>query len=67
MHFHQLDITDIRSIKRLHNFMKKKYRGIDVLVNNAGIALKNDVKFRSYFNMTSNITKPLHEIAEVRF
>ncbi|XP_069058620.1 carbonyl reductase [NADPH] 1-like isoform X1 [Pleurodeles waltl] len=39
-HFHQLDITDLQSIRALRDFMKKEYGGIDVLINNAGIAFK---------------------------
>ncbi|XP_005095566.1 carbonyl reductase [NADPH] 1 [Aplysia californica] len=38
--FHQLDITDHNSVVRLHDFLKEKYGGLDVLVNNAGIAYK---------------------------
>ena len=38
--FHQLDIDDEESIKSLASFMKEKYGGIDVLINNAGIAFK---------------------------
>nr|XP_033805024.1 carbonyl reductase [NADPH] 1-like [Geotrypetes seraphini] len=38
--FHQLDINDLESIKSLRDFMQQKYGGIDVLVNNAGIAFK---------------------------
>lgn len=36
--FHQLDILDNSSIKSLKDFLFEKYGGIDVLVNNAGIA-----------------------------
>lgn len=36
--FHQLDINDEESVKNLHDYIKNKYEGIDVLVNNAGIA-----------------------------
>ncbi|XP_055501173.1 carbonyl reductase [NADPH] 1-like [Leucoraja erinacea] len=39
--FHQLDIDDLESIRELRAFMLQKYEGIDVLVNNAGIAFKN--------------------------
>ena len=39
-HFHQLDINDRESIVKIRDFMKEKYGGIDVLVNNAGIAFK---------------------------
>uniref|UniRef100_UPI004038D5D4 carbonyl reductase [NADPH] 1-like n=1 Tax=Callospermophilus lateralis TaxID=76772 RepID=UPI004038D5D4 len=38
--FHQLDIDDQQSIRNLHDFLRKEYRGLDVLVNNAGIAFK---------------------------
>ncbi|XP_072471117.1 carbonyl reductase [NADPH] 1-like [Notamacropus eugenii] len=38
--FHQLDITDLQSIRTLREFLKQRYGGVDVLVNNAGIAFK---------------------------
>ncbi|VTJ75001.1 Hypothetical predicted protein [Marmota monax] len=38
--FHQLDIDDPQSILILRDFLRKEYRGLDVLVNNAGIAFK---------------------------
>lgn len=38
--FHQLDINDLQSIRILRDFLKEKYGGLDVLVNNAGIAFK---------------------------
>ncbi|CAH6792577.1 unknown_gene_8868 [Phodopus roborovskii] len=34
--FHQLDIDDRHSIRALRDFLLKDYRGLDVLVNNAG-------------------------------
>jgi len=40
--FHQLDIDDETSVVALRDFMKEKYGGIDVLVNNAAIAFKHD-------------------------
>jgi len=39
--YHQLDIDDENSIKKLYDFIKDTYGGIDVLVNNAAIAFKN--------------------------
>ncbi|XP_066226347.1 carbonyl reductase [NADPH] 1 [Saccopteryx leptura] len=39
-HFHQLDIDDLQSIRVLRDFLRKEYGGLDVLVNNAGIAFK---------------------------
>ncbi|XP_064503187.1 carbonyl reductase [NADPH] 1-like [Pseudopipra pipra] len=38
--FHQLDIDDLQSIRALRDFLKEKYGGLNVLVNNAGIAFK---------------------------
>ncbi|KAG8000275.1 Carbonyl reductase [NADPH] 1 [Nibea albiflora] len=38
--FHQLDINDLNSITTAAAFFKDKYGGVDVLVNNAGIAFK---------------------------
>ncbi|KAG7511469.1 carbonyl reductase [NADPH] 1 [Solea senegalensis] len=38
--FHQLDINDLNSITAAAAFFKDKYGGVDVLVNNAGIAFK---------------------------
>ena len=38
--FHQLDIDDQESINYLRQFLVDTYGGLDVLVNNAGIAYK---------------------------
>ena len=38
--FHQLDLNDKASIDRLKNFIQSTYGGLDVLVNNAGLAYK---------------------------
>ena len=38
--FHQLDIDDVESVKRLKDDIVSAYGGIDILVNNAGIAFK---------------------------
>ncbi|XP_046374063.2 carbonyl reductase [NADPH] 3-like [Haliotis rufescens] len=40
--FHQLDISDRSSIERLKSFLQFTYGGLDVLVNNAGIAYQED-------------------------
>ncbi|KAG9351883.1 hypothetical protein JZ751_023134 [Albula glossodonta] len=40
--FHQLDILDQSSAERLRDFLQNKYGGLDVLINNAGIAYKHD-------------------------
>ena len=35
--FHQLDITDLQSIRALRDFLRKEYGSLDALVNNAAI------------------------------
>ncbi|KAK2157822.1 hypothetical protein LSH36_184g10015 [Paralvinella palmiformis] len=51
--YHQLDICNAESRDTLAKFIKEKYGGLDVLVNNAGIAYKR------------NSTAPFAEQAEV--
>ncbi|XP_013077724.2 carbonyl reductase [NADPH] 3-like [Biomphalaria glabrata] len=51
--FHQLDLNDHNSVVKLRNFLQDIYGGLDVLVNNAGIAYKN------------SSTAPFSEQAEV--
>ena len=50
--FHQLDIGDVESIEKFRDYVKEKHNGLDVLVNNAGMAYK--VKS----------TAPFEEVAE---
>lgn len=38
--FHQLDINDLDSIKTAAAYFKGKYGGVDILINNVGIAFK---------------------------
>ncbi|XP_075537402.1 carbonyl reductase [NADPH] 1-like isoform X2 [Dermacentor variabilis] len=67
--FHQLDIDDLDSIKRLRDFLKRTYGGLDVLVNNAGIAFKvsstapfaeqAEVTVKTNFFGTLNVCKEL--------
>ncbi|XP_036304472.1 carbonyl reductase [NADPH] 3 isoform X1 [Pipistrellus kuhlii] len=40
--FHPLDIDDPQSIRALRDFLRQEYGGLNVLVNNAGIAFKVD-------------------------
>ncbi|XP_061601523.1 carbonyl reductase [NADPH] 1-like [Cololabis saira] len=40
--FHQLDINDLNSITAAAAFFKEKYGGVDVLINNAGMAFKDE-------------------------
>ncbi|CAN2387570.1 15-hydroxyprostaglandin dehydrogenase (NADP+) activity [Pristimantis euphronides] len=52
--FHQLDIADRTSIRALRNFLMEKYGGLDVLVNNAGIAFK--VADKAPFSTQAEVT-----------
>ncbi|KAJ8004179.1 hypothetical protein DPEC_G00156090 [Dallia pectoralis] len=38
--FRQLDINHLESVRAARDFFKEKYGGVDVLINNAGIAFK---------------------------
>ena len=40
--YHQLDITDQKSIDKLRDYFVETYGGLDVLINNAGIAFRGD-------------------------
>ncbi len=55
--FHQLDIGDVESINKFRDYVKKKYNGLDVLVNNAGIAyeVKSTVPFEEQAENTIKI------------
>mgnify|MGYP002803580485 FL=1 len=52
--FHQLDIEDEGSIERFRCYVIEKYKGLDVLVNNAGFAYK--VKSTAPFNEVAENT-----------
>ncbi|XP_037687702.1 carbonyl reductase [NADPH] 1 isoform X2 [Choloepus didactylus] len=56
--FHQLDIDDQQSIRALRDFLRKEYGGLDVLVNNAGIAFKK-VTMKTNFFGTQAVCKEL--------
>lgn len=38
--FHQLDITNVESIRRLADYIRRTHGGLDILINNAAIAFK---------------------------
>ena len=42
--FQQLNVTDLKSIKSVYNYLNKKYGKLDILVNNAGICLDGEQK-----------------------
>ena len=53
--FHVLDLDNIESIKKCAEFLKKEHGGLDVLVNNAGIAYKqaSDAPFAEQARVTN--------------
>eukprot|EP00118_Oscarella_pearsei_P000839 m.5928 g.5928 ORF g.5928 m.5928 type:complete len:270 (+) comp14486_c0_seq1:138-947(+) len=67
--FHQLDITNSASISELTSFIEKTYGGLDVLVNNAGMAYKAastapekeqaEVTIKANFTGTLNVNRAL--------
>ncbi|XP_043846991.1 carbonyl reductase [NADPH] 1-like isoform X2 [Dromiciops gliroides] len=67
--FHQLDIDDLQSIRTLRDFLKERYGGVDVLVNNAGMAFKEadttpfhiqaEVTMKTNFFSTRNVSTEL--------
>jgi NADP-dependent 3-hydroxy acid dehydrogenase YdfG len=42
IHVEKLDVSDTKSIDSFLEVIKNKYKVIDVLVNNAGVAVKGD-------------------------
>jgi carbonyl reductase 1 len=38
--FYQLDITNVESIRRFADHIKKEHGGLDILINNAAIAFQ---------------------------
>jgi len=38
--YHPLDITNVESIRRLADYIRKTHGGLDILINNAAIAFK---------------------------
>ncbi|XP_036870559.2 carbonyl reductase [NADPH] 1-like isoform X1 [Manis javanica] len=57
--FHLLDICNRQSIRALRDFLLKEYGGLDVLVNNAGIAFKDDptsLHFQAEMTMKTNFS-----------
>ncbi|KAG8590980.1 hypothetical protein GDO81_006997 [Engystomops pustulosus] len=67
--FHQLDINDRDSIRTLRDFLKEKYGGLDVLINNAGIRFKvadqtpfgtqAEVTMKTNYNGTRDVSNEL--------
>ena len=52
MSLEQLDISDSKSIDAFLPRVQEKYKHIDVLINNAGVAAKGDSFDSEVFNMT---------------
>lgn len=42
IHVEQLDVTDKKSVEHFVKVVADKYKTIDVLINNAGVAVKGD-------------------------
>ncbi|XP_055470926.1 carbonyl reductase [NADPH] 1 isoform X2 [Psammomys obesus] len=57
--FHPLDIDDLQSIRALRDFLRREYGGLDVLVNNAGIAFKKVTMKTNFFGTRDVCTELL--------
>lgn len=55
--FHQLDIDDLDSIRRLHDLLRDAYRGLDVLVNNAAMGYHKDNSDIPYHEQVEQIVR----------
>jgi NAD(P)-dependent dehydrogenase (short-subunit alcohol dehydrogenase family) len=51
--FHQLDIISDESIQRLKDYLEKTFGGLDLLINNAGIAYKVKLCLQYNYNRDS--------------
>lgn len=49
--YHKLDLTKIEKIKLLMNKLHKKHKKIDILINNAGVALPKQIEKLEYKNL----------------
>jgi NAD(P)-dependent dehydrogenase (short-subunit alcohol dehydrogenase family) len=58
--FHQLDVTDIASVKALADYLTGKYDRLDVLVNNAGAFLDEDMK--SFLEVDADVVRRSFEV-----
>jgi NAD(P)-dependent dehydrogenase (short-subunit alcohol dehydrogenase family) len=63
--FHQLNVTDADHISRIHRFLKRRFGRLDVLINNAGISMKEDRSLPEFADdvwssiMETNVEAPL--------
>ncbi len=52
---YKIDLSDFNQIKRFANFIKKKEKKIDCLINNAGISLVKNKNINTYWNKTLSV------------
>ena len=61
--FHQLEVTDQKSVENLRDYLQREYGGLDILVNNAGIYLKKSSPLslaeKARETIKTNFTGPL--------
>jgi carbonyl reductase 1 len=63
--YHQLDISDSKSIDSFCEFLRKEHpEGIDVLINNAGVALDGFGRFSSPFS--NSLSKKVYAYEPIR-
>jgi len=47
LYFHQLDITDRKSIENFSKWLEENFGTFDILVNNAGVAYQSDLAYKA--------------------
>ncbi|CAH2087177.1 unnamed protein product [Euphydryas editha] len=76
--FHQLDVSDRRSVKKFAEYLKQKHNGLDILINNAAITTEHpykityeeakrviEINYKSYFNIQDYLFPILNKNARV--
>ena len=65
--YHQLDIEDDKSINRFAKYLKETHNGLDILVNNAAIAYKNDAVFQTTISDATLFSKQAEHTISLNF
>ncbi|XP_045500915.1 carbonyl reductase [NADPH] 1-like [Colias croceus] len=49
--FHQLEVTDKKSVQAFADHIKKNHKGIDILINNAAVISEFNIKYEDAYNV----------------
>ncbi len=65
LHYHSLDITDKESRDKFKEWVQKTFGKFDVLVNNAGVLLPNELYNPEYFATVSEVEKIINPLSPI--